>query len=91
MLEAYPNNTILSESTNNFSHPVKVIHLVGSLSSNITHEFVVESLLHLLHAARDLATREIDFMYNEDLQGLADDLSVDILYLERSLEGSDAS
>jgi hypothetical protein len=58
---------------------------------NITNKFVLESLLKLLRAARDIANREIDFMYNEDLRGIADDISVDISYLERSLEGSDAS
>ena len=65
--------------------------LESTYVDNGTNKFVIKALLQLLQAARDIANREIDFMYTEDLRNLADDLAVDILYLERSLEGSDAS
>ena len=36
MQEVFPNSSYIADSTNNFSHPVKVIHLVGSLCRETT-------------------------------------------------------
>jgi hypothetical protein len=69
----------------------EAVSLESTYVDNSTNKFVIKSILQLLRVARDIANREIDFMYTEDLRNLADDLAVDILYLERSLEGSDAS